>query len=78
MWDPLFAHEIEYQLPTTLTGSLKSMVIFEFKSIPVLPFTGVVLDTEGGNSAEQTLVGEVVLRGAGAPKMKSAELLSVS
>src|ERR687891_1829378 len=75
---PLAPHEIEYQLPVTSTGSLKVIVMFASRATPVAPLAGVLLATEGAVSASQTCGSTVLLRGLGAPTLKSALLLSVS
>src|SRR5437588_7782503 len=75
---PLVAQEIEYQLPVTSTGSVNVMETFAFTATSVAPFAGDVLATAGAASLPQIWVGVSVVRGAGAPAAKSAELLSVS
>ena len=64
---PLEAHEIEYQEPVTLTGSLKVIETFAFPATPEAAFAGVVELTEGGSSAAQKCAAESVLRGETVP-----------
>src|SRR5687767_2937266 len=75
---PLEPHKIEYQLPDTLTGSLKLMVMLASRATPVAPLAGVVVATEGAASASQKKGSAPLLRGFGAPTLKSVLLLSVS
>jgi hypothetical protein len=78
VWPPLEPQEIEYQLPLTFTDSLKVIEMFALVATSVAPLAGVVLATAGATSPSQLNVGLDSVRGAGAPAMKSAELLSVS
>src|ERR671928_1283113 len=70
VWPPLELHEIENQLPVTFTASLKVIVMLLFSATSPAAFAGFVLETVGAWSP--------VLRGFGAPTLKSALLLSVS
>src|SRR5437764_13492844 len=70
VWPPLELHEIENQLPVTFTASLKVIVMLLPSAASPAPFAGVVLETVGAWSP--------LLRGFGAPTVKSALLLSVS
>src|ERR671935_237550 len=70
VWPSLEEQEIENQLPVTFTGSLKVIVMLLFSATSPAPFAGFVLETVGAWSP--------VLRGFGAPTLKSALLLSVS
>src|SRR5919201_3346829 len=70
VWPSLELHEIENQLPVTFTGSLKVIVMLLFRATSPALFAGLVLETVGAWSP--------VLRGFGAPTVKSALLLSVS
>src|SRR5438128_8237511 len=74
----LVPHEIEYQLPVTSTGSVNVIEMFASTATSVAPFAGDVLATAGAESLPQIWVGVSIVRGAGAPATKSAELLSVS
>src|SRR5919204_4288498 len=78
LWPPLVPHEIEYQLPVTSTGSLNVIEMFALTATSVAPFAGVVLATDGAVSLGQVKTGLRRVRGAGAPAVKSAPLLSVS
>src|SRR6266508_6823281 len=62
VWAPVFTHEIVNQVPVTLTGSLKLMVMLVSRAIFTAPGAGVVLETRG---ASHGFSGEVVLRGLG-------------
>ena len=63
----------------TFTGSLKFTVTLLLRETSVASFAGTVLATLGASSiVEQTLKVDAVLRGAGAPAVKSVALLSVS
>ena len=66
----LVPHEIENQLPLTLTGSLKVIVTLLSTAMSAAPFAGVVAATNGAASW--------LFRGFGAPTVKSAALLFVS
>src|SRR5919204_1048758 len=70
VWPSLELHEIENQLPVTFTGSLKVIVMLLFSATLPAPSAGLVLETVGAASP--------LLRGFGAPAVKSALLLSVS
>src|SRR5919201_6903874 len=70
VWPSLELQEIEYQLPVTFTGSLNVIVMLLFSATSPAPFAGLVLETVGPASQ--------LLRGFGAPTLKSALLLSVS
>src|SRR5438876_11432629 len=74
----LVPHEIEYQLPVTSTGSVNVMETFAFTATSVAPFAGLVLAIAGAVSPPQMKTGLRRVRGAGAPAVKSAPLLSVS
>src|ERR671935_2223792 len=78
VWPSLVPHEIEYQLPVTSTGSVKVMEMFALTATSVAPFAGEVLETAGAASVGQMKTGLRRVRGAGAPAVKSAPLLSVS
>jgi hypothetical protein len=79
---PLVAHEMLYQAPDTVTGSLKVTVMLLASATLVAPLVGTVLATVGGRSlAPQLLAGELALRGCRAAPdntSKSLPLLSVS
>jgi hypothetical protein len=77
-WEPLVVPTMVNHVPLTDTGSLKFIVILEFRATPVAPLIGVVLDTLGATSPTQGLNGELVLRGLTAAATKSDALLSVS
>src|SRR5919202_5717153 len=70
VWPPLEPHEIENQLPVTCTASLNVIVTLLARATLPAPSAGLVLVTAGAWSP--------VLRGFGAPTVKSALLLSVS
>src|ERR687884_2332244 len=70
VWPSLELHEIENQLPVTFTGSLKVIVTLLDRATSPAPLDGLVLETVGAASP--------VLRGLGAPALKSVLLLSVS
>src|SRR5919199_3402542 len=70
VWPPLELQVIEYQLPVTFTGSLNVIVTSELSATLPAPSAGFVLETTGAWSP--------LLRGFGAPTVKSALLLSVS
>jgi hypothetical protein len=76
--EPLKLPTIVNHVPVTSTGSLKFIVILEFRETLVAPLIGVVLDTLGATSPTQGLNGELVLRGFGVAATKSDALLSVS
>ena len=75
---PEVAHEIEYQLPVTLTSSLNVIDTFAVAATPVAPAAGVVEATFGAFSASQKCTALAVVRGVGAAAVKSAPLSSVS
>jgi hypothetical protein len=60
------------QVPVTFTGSLKSIVRLPVTATSTAAFAGVVVETEGAASFAQTLSGEAVFLGVGAPTVKSA------
>src|ERR671939_873608 len=70
VWLPLDPHEIENQLPVTFTASVNVIVTLLDSATLAAPSAGLVLETAGAWSP--------VLRGLGAPTVKSALLLSVS
>src|SRR5687767_4014782 len=77
VWLPLLEPEIVNQLPLTLTGSLKVIVISEFLATPVAPLIGVVLVTLGAVSP--VMQPEAAFCGSlGVINWKSVALLSVS
>jgi hypothetical protein len=49
-WAPLTVQEIVYQVPLTLTGSLKFIVMFVLGGTFEAPPVGLVLDTDGAAS----------------------------
>ena len=65
-------------VPLMTTGSLKVTSTTVSVGTLASPSAGVVSITVGGTSTPQLLVGEAVLRGVGAPVVKSAALSSVS
>ncbi len=65
-------------VPAMVTGSLKVTSTVTSTGTLVATLAGLVSVTMGGTSTPQLLVGEAVLRGVGAPVLKSAALLSVS
>ena len=69
---PLVPQEMEYQLPETLTGSLKPIVTLLSTATSLAPFPGFRLVTVGAASWVP------LLRGFGAPTVKSAALSFVS
>src|SRR4051812_24370395 len=69
VWAPLLAQEMLNQLPLTATGSLKVMSMLASSATPAAPLDGIVLATVGAVS---------LLRGFGAPAVKSSALLLVS
>ncbi len=68
VWGPLRVQEIVNQVPVTFTGSLKSMVRLPVTATSTAAFAEVVVETEGAASLAQTLSGEAVLLGVGAPR----------
>ena len=76
--EPLVPHEIENHESCTSTGSLNVIETFEPTGTSLALFAGTVAETLGATSALQSCTGEAELRGAGAPAVKSARLLSVS
>src|SRR5215208_6559446 len=71
VWPPLIEQVMSYQVPVTLTGSLKVIVTFAFTAAPASSSTGVVETTVGAASAP-------VVRGLGVAAVKSSALSSVS
>ncbi len=51
VWLPLTAQEMLYQAPLTVTGSLKTMLMFAATPTSVAVLPGFVLETVGGTSA---------------------------
>src|SRR3954447_3184911 len=78
--EPLESHTTVNQLAAVVTGSLKSTVMLAFAVTATAPFAGVVEVTNGAVSVTtpHACGGVSMLRGAGAPVLKSAPLLSVS
>jgi hypothetical protein len=76
--DPLKAQLIAYHAPETVTGSLKVTDTSASTGTLEVPFAGEVAVTDGARSALQSVLGLTLLRGVGAPAMKSLALLSVS
>src|SRR3954452_5725830 len=70
VWPPLTLQSIVNQVPAIETGSLKVTVLFGASSTFGAPAAGVVDTTVGATSP--------VVRGFGAPALKSAALSSVS
>src|SRR3954470_10994701 len=63
VWEPVEAHEIEYQPAAAFTGSLNVIETFVPAGTSVAPFAGVVADTDGAVSTSQKLGGLSELRG---------------
>jgi hypothetical protein len=61
-----------------VTDSLKVTLMFAFVGTSVAPFGGVVAATNGDWSVEQKWRGDSVVRGLGAPAVKSALFVSLS
>src|SRR5215208_6144725 len=68
--EPLALHEIPYHEPLGVTGSVNVISMLPERATSVAPAGGVVAETAGARSP--------LLRGSGAPTVKSATLLSVS
>src|SRR5882724_5356758 len=76
---PVVPQDIWYQLPETLTGSSKFIVIFESSGIWVWLAPGTVLNISGGKSPVGQIVSALdVFRGFGAPAVKLPPFESVS
>ncbi len=55
-WPPLVAQEMENQLPSTTTGSLKVIETFASRATPAALFAGVVETTIGAGSPSSSVV----------------------